>query len=274
MALTRCPECGKEVSDMAQSCPNCGRPLRMYQNRMQNQGNQGFNGPVQPQQNVVQAGKPKKKGPGCLTSIILLIFIFCGLCYIVSIGVKDMQENPEKYENKSVLAEALELDEEQETAMLAIFDQCGIGEITNVELIQSGEESSYYMADEEISHIVVWILNDKTVDSIYYHDHDIYVEGQVIAPITNYYVNSDLKNRYRTLSQEAIKSLLNYPDTAKFKGISKWKFGVEDDGTIVVQSSVTAQNAFGVEDTVDFQIIYDNYTPVSLILDNREYIQQ
>ena len=27
MALIKCPECGKEVSDKAQSCPNCGCPL-------------------------------------------------------------------------------------------------------------------------------------------------------------------------------------------------------------------------------------------------------
>lgn len=27
MALTTCPECGKEVSDKALSCPNCGTPL-------------------------------------------------------------------------------------------------------------------------------------------------------------------------------------------------------------------------------------------------------
>lgn len=27
MALINCPECGKEVSDMAKSCPNCGNPI-------------------------------------------------------------------------------------------------------------------------------------------------------------------------------------------------------------------------------------------------------
>ncbi|HEY7413942.1 MAG TPA: zinc ribbon domain-containing protein [Ktedonobacteraceae bacterium] len=28
MALIQCPECGKEISDQAASCPHCGRPLR------------------------------------------------------------------------------------------------------------------------------------------------------------------------------------------------------------------------------------------------------
>ena len=27
MALITCPECGKEVSDMAKMCPNCGYPI-------------------------------------------------------------------------------------------------------------------------------------------------------------------------------------------------------------------------------------------------------
>lgn len=27
MSMTRCPECGKEISDKAKSCPNCGAPV-------------------------------------------------------------------------------------------------------------------------------------------------------------------------------------------------------------------------------------------------------
>lgn len=27
MALINCPECGKEISDMARNCPKCGRPM-------------------------------------------------------------------------------------------------------------------------------------------------------------------------------------------------------------------------------------------------------
>ena len=27
MAMINCPECGKQVSDKAASCPNCGNPL-------------------------------------------------------------------------------------------------------------------------------------------------------------------------------------------------------------------------------------------------------
>lgn len=29
MALIQCPECGKEISDKATSCPNCGNPINI-----------------------------------------------------------------------------------------------------------------------------------------------------------------------------------------------------------------------------------------------------
>ena len=28
MALIKCPECGKEISDKATACPNCGAPVQ------------------------------------------------------------------------------------------------------------------------------------------------------------------------------------------------------------------------------------------------------
>ena len=38
MALINCPECGKEVSDKAGTCPNCGYPLK------KNKGTPSFTG--------------------------------------------------------------------------------------------------------------------------------------------------------------------------------------------------------------------------------------
>ncbi len=28
MAIIKCPECGKEISSLAESCPHCGRPMK------------------------------------------------------------------------------------------------------------------------------------------------------------------------------------------------------------------------------------------------------
>ena len=32
MALIKCPECGRDVSDKAKTCPNCGCPTNRFQN--------------------------------------------------------------------------------------------------------------------------------------------------------------------------------------------------------------------------------------------------
>ena len=42
MALIRCPECGREISDKAKSCPHCGYPLPIQPQPIQPQ-------PIQPQ---------------------------------------------------------------------------------------------------------------------------------------------------------------------------------------------------------------------------------
>ena len=36
MALIKCSECGKEISDKAPACPNCGMPLRSKDRRTYN----------------------------------------------------------------------------------------------------------------------------------------------------------------------------------------------------------------------------------------------
>lgn len=33
MALIKCPDCGKDISDMAPACIHCGRPIKDYSNR-------------------------------------------------------------------------------------------------------------------------------------------------------------------------------------------------------------------------------------------------
>lgn len=61
MSLISCPECGKEVSDKAQSCPNCGCHLHGTQEmnaEMHRAGTAGM--PLNQQQSASQV-KPKKK---------------------------------------------------------------------------------------------------------------------------------------------------------------------------------------------------------------------
>jgi len=214
--------------------------------------------------------------------MLAFVLVLClGFYVSVNQNQENVSQNQEKDEKKSLLAKKLELNADQEASMLEIFDRCGIGEIARVQTIQQGDEStSYWLDDSETVvyrnfdyRIVVYVNNNtKELESIYFHNNEIYIEGNVVSQITDYYVNSDDRNTYKATSQVMIKSLLNYPDTAEFPSISGWTFAVED-GIVIIQSSVTTTNAFNVKSTLNFQIKAKNDDIFSLILDGTEYIQ-
>lgn len=222
----------------------------------------------------------QKKRYGCLIPILIVLILLVVLTICVAVGVSSsVQTTPQ-----SLLASQMELDETQEAAITEIFDACGICEIKDCTMVQAGEtHTSYYVEDDETEHytgaentIVVWLDNEtKTVESIYFDDHDIYVDGATVAQVSDYYVSSALRDTYRANAQTIIKQCLNYPDTAEFKSASYWHYGVSDDGYDIILSSVTAQNAFGVESTEEFQILIDRGTgnAVSVILGGTEYIK-
>lgn len=109
MALIKCPECGKEVSDQAESCPNCGCPIFRKVNKDKGNKDDGKKGIVNQQndsdrtdgisfQQVEEQRKKQKEKNytqrsmvvvlvGLLFSlffkIISIILVFLGIYYIV-----------------------------------------------------------------------------------------------------------------------------------------------------------------------------------------------
>jgi hypothetical protein len=220
----------------------------------------------------------EKKRTGCLIPLLC----FFALCVVFTLIVVQSQSGSENNYGKSILAKTVGLDSEQETAMVQVFESCGIGEITSATVFQEGEDqTSYHMEDQETAAyngvsntIVVWVNNTtKTVEAIYFNDYDIYKDGTVLNQITQYYVSSSDREKYRVSAQMAVNEVLSHPDTATYPAISGWKFGVLEDDTVGVQSSVTAENDFGVENTLDFQVLFQNGNITSLIVDGREYLQ-
>lgn len=66
MALIKCGECGREVSDKAAACPQCGAPV-------------AGPAPTPIQLPPFQPPQKKKSNVGCLTTIILLFIIFAAI---------------------------------------------------------------------------------------------------------------------------------------------------------------------------------------------------
>ena len=82
MALIKCTECGKEVSDKAASCPNCGAPINIETTPKVK--------PVQGRE--VKPAKEKKKG-SCLKTILIAIVGFFLFIFIIGLIVGDDEQS-------------------------------------------------------------------------------------------------------------------------------------------------------------------------------------
>lgn len=81
MSLIKCKECGKEISDKATMCPNCGYPIQQESSQK----------PITP-----TPSSPKRNGYGCLVPVIVLfLLLLIGLHIAVSQHVKDIAQNPD-----------------------------------------------------------------------------------------------------------------------------------------------------------------------------------
>lgn len=94
MGLIKCPECGKEISDMAGTCPNCGRPMQASNKQQGGYGQQ----PGYGQQGGVPSQGPKKKGHGCLITIL----IFLAVIVVVSVAIASTAEKKNNSSNADI----------------------------------------------------------------------------------------------------------------------------------------------------------------------------
>jgi len=58
MALIKCPECGKKVSDIAHSCPKCGAPIKEDEYE---------------EEQTIQLTSKNLKAQGCLSLFIIVL---------------------------------------------------------------------------------------------------------------------------------------------------------------------------------------------------------
>ena len=90
MALIKCPECGKEISDRAKKCPNCGFPIK--------------------RKNVRTLKKKKKsKSIFIIFTLTILFFIVGGIggkfFFDVNIGIQKLVENDKKTDIEPIAEE-------------------------------------------------------------------------------------------------------------------------------------------------------------------------
>lgn len=122
MALIKCPECGKEISDKATTCPNCGCPIKEDVSEVTSSAEKENVGGISESnsmtQNQMPGVKEKSKAPfiivGALVAALLLIVLVIKVI-------------PKKDKVEEITTEATTEDNSQE-----VYDEA-------IELIESGK---------------------------------------------------------------------------------------------------------------------------------------
>lgn len=147
MGLIKCTECGKEISDKATTCPNCGCPV-----------NSTAGATPPPMQQAMpnmqtQAPVKRKKGHGCLITILVFIGIIVFFAIIGSVVSKngtsdansnDAQQQVEATETSEASGTSIVFGEEGEIAKEVMLK---VNEVTETDSISAANGMMSYTPD-------------------------------------------------------------------------------------------------------------------------------
>lgn len=265
-----CDKCGKTMEANAVFCLECG-------------ARNGDTQPMTPYNNSYNNWNPVKKKKKMSVWIIVLICLLIPVVAIfslsfglITIGIlssssdtntseigesrNQPSETKEKTENDQVLNNLfsdvisdinLRVDFIRACKQIEL-DAMKIKDFKQVDDWVSGTRYSFTYLDLPFR---LYCNMDSTVNTIKLgKDMDLYKRGYEPYPISDYIVDSSVSSELQTKSKEYIKKQLNYPATANFP-LLDWSIGRERN-QYSVSSKVTAKNAFGVKEEIQFKLIY------------------
>lgn len=110
------------------------------------------------------------------------------------------------------------------------------------------EDHRFYFTTEDGVLFYAGFLNEDLYDS----ERGGYLKNYNNVHVPEKEVTTEIYDRLRSLAINEVKSCLNYPNTADFNSFS-WGVGRSDNNYQII-GSVTAENAFGVEEEIPFSV--------------------
>lgn len=267
MSLIKCQECGKEISERATACPNCGCPIS---NTERDEKEQIINN----QSNDIYVSKKKNKVGFRIGIVILALFVF-GLV----VGVNEMIKNPDRYNTKDTVEKVVGCTKEEANIIEEQLKECGAGDYDSLihdELLDEAHKKGEtgYRINIDGFEVIMYINSKSKLYQLKYGDNYLYKKGKVVAKLEDYTFTVNEMTKWQLLCEDKVKSILKSPSTAKFPNITEWGFGKDKD-TITIQGYVDSENGFGAELRSKFQFIVNksDETIESFIFDGEELIK-
>lgn len=132
------------------------------------------------------------------------------------------------------------------------IDQSKVSSVKQVDDWVAGER--YNFSYNGIGLTIYTNMNSTVYSITLGVDTHVYLQGYEPYHISNYIIDSYTQSSLKTNAMSQVKSQLNFPSTADFPWLD-WSYGRDHD-LYSVSSSVKAKNAFGVEDEIQFTLIY------------------
>lgn len=241
-----CPNCQAEIPKSAKVCPSC-------------------------------AAKQPRKLPLLLIMIPLVLLLLLGAAgslFVFHFPITPPFELPFEIPflngpkiSETPLGQGMELTAKQEEGVIAVLDQCGFKEITQVsELAADSTTTSYAVEDVNTERfmtvedpVVVRLENEtKTVQSIEFRDNIIYANEEVVSQLTDYYMDMSERDVYMEVVLREVKARLDLPEVAVFPSRSHWTFTEEEEGVLVIESTVTTKDGTGKETVRPFRARFED----------------
>lgn len=141
MALINCPECGKEISEKAGSCPNCGCPLNTIEKVVEESKKTDGVHYARPTGSLPKREEKKQKKKTWVWIVVGVIVLF--------VLVGSSGENSEDVKEVAV---------EEKTNEEAVAEEKSIEEVTVEEATEEAIEYNMYTVDEMVS-----VLNENAL---------------------------------------------------------------------------------------------------------------
>ena len=257
--LVKCPECHKKISSQANSCPHCGHPMKKSVSPQT----------TQIEQSASAAKKPKRHG-------FLFVFgVFLAVCFCFGMIARVMSQTPIEtiYTQAGMTSEGAE-------AVRAALTACDIESIDTIshdEMLDNAHfegEKGYRISSGDTQNIILYTNSDGSVYQLKYADNILYENGAAVSSIKDYTFTIAEISSLQVACEDAVKSILTSPATAKFPNITEWGFS-KQNGEIIIQGYVDSENAFGatLRSTFQFTLSADDNTVKSFIFDGQEMVQ-
>lgn len=191
MALIKCSECGKKISNKAKTCPNCGCPIGESSNLAQ----------ASPSIANSMASSKKKKGNGCLICIVCFLAVSAFAGFMISSGdatTKSESESVAEFTKDdaadidSKVWENVEIAIKANNAIVENFDKAVSGQIVLVDYYDYCKETAKILGRNSIG----FPKSDDEGAKIYIQSATQYViQVQILAnSIVKYIDKAETKN--------------------------------------------------------------------------------